>query len=68
MRPYNHAIRELEKISYCESPREKLKCIMMMKSMMKASVIDFHSAKEELASMDDELPIIIYIILYNYLL
>jgi len=30
---------------------------------MRAGVIDFHSGKEELVSMDDELPIVIYIIL-----
>jgi len=45
------------------TPREKLKCCMMMRSMMKAEVIDFHKGKEELVSMDDELPVIIYIVL-----
>lgn len=30
---------------------------------MRAGVIDFHKGHEELASMDDELPIVIYIIL-----
>jgi len=30
---------------------------------MRAGVIDFHKGQEELASMDDELPIVIYIIL-----
>lgn len=64
-RPYNEAIKELEKIKYCNSPREKLKCTMMMRSMMRAAVIDFHKGTEELASMDDELPIVIYIILYS---
>lgn len=63
IRPYNEAIRELEKITLVSSPREKLKCTMMMRSMMRAGVIDFHKGKEELASMDDELPIVIYIIL-----
>ncbi|KAL4467787.1 hypothetical protein ABPG74_013122 [Tetrahymena malaccensis] len=63
IRPYNDAIRELEKIQYVSSPREKLKCTMMMRSMMRAGVIDFHKGREELASMDDELPILIYIIL-----
>lgn len=35
----------------------------MMRSMMRASVIDFHKGKEELVSMDDELPVVIFIIL-----
>ncbi len=34
-----------------------------MRSMMRAAVIDFHKGKEELNSMDDELPVCIYIIL-----
>lgn len=38
---------------------------MMMRSMMRAGVIDFHNGKEELVSMDDELPILIYIILMS---
>lgn len=38
---------------------------MMMRSMMRAEVIDFHNGKEELLSMDDELPVVIYIILMS---
>lgn len=29
---------------------------MMMRSMMRGAVIDFHQGKEELVSMDDEIP------------
>lgn len=32
---------------------------------MKINVLDYHKAKEELVSMDDELPIIIYIIIMS---
>ncbi len=35
---------------------------MMMRSMMRACVFDFFKGKEELVGMDDELPIVIYII------
>ncbi|KRX10706.1 hypothetical protein PPERSA_08701 [Pseudocohnilembus persalinus] len=64
-KPYNNAISEIQKISHCSNPREKLKCIMMMRSMMRAGVLDFHSSQEELASMDDELPVVIYIVLMS---
>jgi hypothetical protein len=30
---------------------------MMMRSLIKASVVDFHKGKEEILSMDDELPV-----------
>lgn len=35
----------------------------MMHSLMKSAVVDFHKGKEEMYSMDDELPIMIYILL-----
>jgi hypothetical protein len=38
---------------------------MMMLSMMRASVIDFHKGKVELLTMDDELPVIIFVILQS---
>ena len=34
-----------------------------MRAMMRSSVIDYHHGKEELVSMDDELPVVIFIIL-----
>ena len=38
---------------------------MMMQSNMRAAVIDYHKGKEELCSMDDELPVLIYVILFT---
>jgi hypothetical protein len=35
----------------------------MMRTFMKLEVYDFYKGKEELVSMDDELPIYIYIVL-----
>ena len=64
IKPYDDPILELAKISKLKTPREKLNVLLMMHSLMKSIVVDFHKGKEELSSMDDELPIIIYIILY----
>jgi len=63
--PYHLALFELDKINSVFSPREKLKSIMMMRSLMRAEVIDFYKGKEELVSMDDELPVNIYIVLMS---
>lgn len=35
----------------------------MMHSLMKSSVVEYHKGKEEIASMDEELPILIYVVL-----
>jgi len=61
--PYIDAINELGKLSRLKSPREKLGILLMMHSLMKSAVVDFHKGKEEMYSMDDELPIMIYILL-----
>lgn len=34
----------------------------MMNTFMKQSVIDFHKGKMEITSMDEELPLLIYIV------
>jgi hypothetical protein len=61
--PYHDSIQELYKLPKLKTPREKLNVLLMMHSAMKSSVVDFHHGKEELQSMDDELPIIIYIVM-----
>ena len=38
---------------------------MMMRAMMKSHVIDFHKGKEELRCMEDELPVVIYIVIMS---
>lgn len=60
--PYIDAINELRKISSLKSPKEKLGALLMMHSLMKSAVVDFHRGKEEVCSMDEELPILIYIL------
>ena len=62
--PYADAINELSKLSKLKSPREKLGTLLMMHSLMKSAVVDFHKGKEEVCSMDEELPIMIYILLH----
>lgn len=38
---------------------------MMMRSMMRAGVIDFHKGEEEFTRVEDELAIIIFIVLMS---
>eukprot|EP01017_Pseudomicrothorax_dubius_P028539 TRINITY_DN3392_c0_g1_i7.p1 TRINITY_DN3392_c0_g1~~TRINITY_DN3392_c0_g1_i7.p1 ORF type:complete len:505 (-),score=100.34 TRINITY_DN3392_c0_g1_i7:133-1647(-) len=61
--PYASAIIELDKMEKLRNPREKLNCLLMLQSLMRSSVVDYYKGKEELASMDDELPIVIFIVL-----
>ena len=60
-KPYNGAINELNKLNFAQAPCEKLTLLLMANSMMKTSVVDFHKGKVELSTMDDELPITIYV-------
>jgi len=61
--PYIDAINEINKVPSLKAPREKLGALLMMHSLMKSAVVDFHKGKEEVCSMDEELPILIYILL-----
>jgi len=65
--PYIDAINEINKISGLKAPREKLGALLMMHSLMKSAVVDFHKGKEEICSMDEELPILIYVLLNSKL-
>mmetsp|Transcript_10652 Transcript_10652/g.17902 ORF Transcript_10652/g.17902 Transcript_10652/m.17902 type:complete len:127 (-) Transcript_10652:267-647(-) len=60
--PYRDAIRALEHIQYCMTPKEKLNCLNESYGAMKTAVVDFHKGKLELSAMDDVLPITIYVI------
>ncbi len=62
--PYINAINEFSKISKVRSPKEKLGVLLMMHSLMKSSVVEYHKGKLEIASMDEELPILIYVVLH----
>lgn len=61
-KPYEGAINELKKLNFAQAPCEKLTVLLMANSMMKTAVVDFHKGKLELSTMDDELPITIYVL------
>jgi len=63
--PYCLAIEELNKLDKFDKPREKLKVVTAMLCLMRLSVIEFSKGNLRLGSMDDELPIIIYIVLMS---
>lgn len=60
---FRRAIEELNHIDKVSNPRDKLRCIQHMLCQLKAAV--YESINEELVTMDDELPIIIYIVLMS---
>ncbi len=61
--PYRSAIMELQRVPQAHSPREKLSILLMAHSLMRSLVVDFYKGKEEIYTMDDELPIIMFILL-----
>ena len=60
--PYRDAIRALEKMQQCVTPREKLQCLSESFGALKTAVVDFHKGKLELSAMDDILPLTIYVV------
>lgn len=66
--PYYDAIRELEKIESCSSLRDKFDYIVSSNTLMKMNVIDFYHGKEEIVTMDDELPLLIFVVLHSKIL
>lgn len=65
LKPYLKAVWEIDKLKKSSTPREKLTCFLMMNSHMKSAVVDFHRGKFELVSMDDQLPLIIFILVFT---
>jgi Vacuolar sorting protein 9 (VPS9) domain len=60
--PYLSAIENLNSLDKHTSPIEKLNCILESATNMKTTVIDYWKGKEELETMDDQLPVIIFIV------
>ena len=60
--PYQNAILEIQKLKLIRNPREKMNSLLMMHSLVKSSIVDFHKGKEETLAMDDELPLLILMI------
>lgn len=61
-RPYLSAIEALNGLEKHTSPVDKLNCILESTTHMKTTVIDYWKGKEELETMDDQLPVIIFIV------
>lgn len=60
--PYIAAIESLNSLEKHSSPIEKLNCILESTTHMKTLVIDYWKGREELETMDDQLPVIIFIV------
>ncbi|MEE4248370.1 MAG: hypothetical protein V2I33_23545 [Kangiellaceae bacterium] len=60
--PYRNAITAFNSVSAYQSPIEKLNAWLNAISMMKTEVVDYWNGSEALETMDDELPIVIFIV------
>lgn len=63
--PYIDAIRELEKLVTSKCLRDKFDCVVSSNTLMKMRVIDYYNGKEEIVAMDEELPILIFVVLHT---
>lgn len=59
-KPYQAAIREVDKIGQSENPIEMVTQLSLCFARLKSEVVDYHKGKLELESMDDVLPLSIY--------
>ena len=60
--PYIDAIREIEKIQQYTCPVEMIGCLSASFERLKTAVVDQHKGKFELSTMDDVLPLSIYVV------
>ncbi|CAG9316248.1 unnamed protein product [Blepharisma stoltei] len=60
--PYIQAIETLNSIGIQHTPLGKINCLLQTATLMKTAVVDYWKGKEELETMDDQLPVIIYIV------
>ncbi|CAK62336.1 unnamed protein product (macronuclear) [Paramecium tetraurelia] len=60
---YWNGIAELNKVDRSTNPRDKLRSIQQMLCLIKSII--YENSNCELSTMDDELPVMIYIILYS---
>jgi hypothetical protein len=59
--PYKNVIETINKIPYEKYIKNKFKILTQSSLELRSYILEYTSGKDELASMDDELPIIIYI-------
>ena len=60
--PYKNVIENLNKIIFEKSLKKKFQILTQCSLEMRSRFLEYTSGKDELISMDDELPIIIYIV------
>ena len=60
--PYYESIKTLNKLELTTMPREKLLILRQAYSHMKTAVVDHWKGKKELLAMDDQLPLLIYVL------
>lgn len=60
--PYEAAIEALDQLGSHQTPLDKLNCILHSMTFMKTCVVDHWKGREELKTMDDRLPVVIYIV------
>jgi hypothetical protein len=60
--PYAEAIDILSQLGSYNTALEKLNCCLNAVASMKTAVVDYWKGREELSSMDDELPILTYVV------
>ena len=59
--PYKNVIETINKISFEKYIKNKFKILTQSSLEMRSYILEYTTGKDELVSMDDELPIIIYI-------
>jgi hypothetical protein len=59
--PYKNVIDNINKISYEKYLKNKFQILTQSSLEMRSYILEYTSGKDELISMDDELPIIIYV-------
>ena len=59
-KPFQAAIKEIEKIQHYDNPIEMVQCLSISFAKLKSEVVDYHKGRIELESMDDVLPLSIY--------
>jgi hypothetical protein len=60
--PYIESIKCFEKMQQFTSPREKLACLSESFGSLKTAIVDHWKGKLELNTMDDVLPLTIYVV------
>lgn len=63
--PYITAIKNLNKLESYISPIEKINCLLTTSTAMRTEVVDYYKGKVEISTMDDELPVLIYIYIHS---